>query len=140
MPRFSCPKCKGELEDQAESYLCKPCQIEYRKFVGIPNFKEQEFYPGEWKLLEEAAKQYNQLNFIELLEYMDSAQEKNVLPWEQRRYQRFAELQEENRQKHLNSYIEEGITKPGQMQLQVTNTLVEKAGYNLKKDCCLDIV
>lgn len=139
MPRFSCPKCKGELENQAESYFCTPCQIKYRKFVGIPNFKEQELYPGEWELLEEAAKRYNRSSFIELLEYMDSTQEKNVLPWEQRRYQRFDELQEENRQKHLNSYIEEGITRPGEIQLQITNTLIDKAGYNLKRDRCLDI-
>ncbi len=139
MTEFCCPNCKQALNIRQAYYTCEPCRIDYRQYVGIPNFKQQELYPGEWKLLEEFEQKYSQASFIELMEYMDSIPKKNVLPCELRRHQRFAELNEEDKRQYLANYTKETIVKPGKLQLEITQFLINKAGYRLRGGRCLDI-
>jgi ubiquinone/menaquinone biosynthesis C-methylase UbiE len=139
MPDFYCPKCKEKLNADKKYYVCKLCQAKYRHYVGIPNFKEQELYPGEWNLLEEAVKRYDELNFIQLMERLDTPKEKNTLPCELRRYLRLAEMDEAARKKWLADYTRNTIIKEGEKQLQITQKLISQADHQLKRGCCLDI-
>lgn len=137
---YCCIKCMQPLELSENFYNCSNCGQRYQVFAGIPNFKPDEIYPGETAILEDLASKYDKLGFIELLEYADTKEEKNGLPWEFRRASRFTEKSPEERKKWLNNYSDEVIIKSGTAQMEVTKkALTDAAIKNSKEKTCLDI-
>jgi len=136
---YCCPLCKQPLIEETQHYTCGKCARQYRQFAGIPNFKPQEIYPGEERVLEDIAQKYDRMSFLELLEYADSRPEKNILPWELRRCLRFASKDRQSQQECLANYTRDTIARPGADQMHVTLKLL---GYgrgqnNFRR--CLDI-
>ncbi len=136
---YCCINCKKSLENHDNYYLCPECGYKYRKFAGVPNFKQKELYPGEENVLENIAKQYDKLTFEELLEYADSHQDKNSLPWEFRRASRFTSKTAAEQKEFLANYSKNTIIKSGREQIHVTNTLLSHADTTLEYKTCLDI-
>ncbi len=136
---YCCPKCKHKLENKESRYTCKSCGIDYWQYAGIPNFKPYELYDGERKILKQVEKVYPKLTFSKLVEYMDNIQNKNVLPWELRRYLRFAEMDEDEQQKWLENYAQNTIIKIGKIQLEITRQLLDKIQHKITNGRCLEI-
>ncbi len=136
---YCCITCKQPLQVRQDYYLCPECKVRYRRFAGVPNFKLGELYPGEEKVLEAIARQYEQADFVEMMQYADSRPEKNVLPWELRRSLRFEDKDEQGKKEWLANYTRDTIVEEGKSQLQVMQTLLKHAPQKPRPGVCLEI-
>jgi len=135
---YRCPSCKGRLAASADELKCCACRKHYHVYLGIPNFKEGELYPGEHEILLDVCAKYPGMDFVSLLEYLDSQPQKNVLPWELRRFLRYSRLDEAGRRQCLADYKENTIRRPGEVQLHISRVLAEALGHQFGGRC-LDV-
>lgn len=70
---FCCPRCKGELNRNAESYRCPACETTFPVVLGIPDFRlfpdPYISFEDDWRKGERLFDKASNCSFDELVEY-----------------------------------------------------------------------
>ncbi len=65
---FACPKCDAPLERGKESFTCEACRATYRDFVGLPDFRLQDFdSPNQRALAERFHREWDSLTYEDMI-------------------------------------------------------------------------
>ncbi len=80
-----------------------------QKFKNLSRYYGEPLYPEEHKFVAEIIRRFDEFTFRQLVEFVDSNQEKLGLPWELRRVWRLSKLAPEEKEKHYGNYAAQRI-------------------------------
>ncbi len=111
-----------------------------QNFRCLSRYYGDALYPGEHEFIAEIIQRFDRFTFTDLVQFVDSKQEKLALPWELRRIWRLAKLSREEKEQHYANYAAQRM-KAGRGDVRELGLVLNHIGFTdySKPLCLLDL-